>query len=180
MNEKTFKVLFEIYKSREPLYLREIVKKTRLPYGTVQNIVNRNIDLFNSKISGKNKYFSFADSIENRYLFKQIEIENTAQFIKKNLKLKPFLAGISQLKRPILIFGSYAQNKNTKNSDIDLLIISNKKIKLPLYLFKNKIHSIYISKKQINNFKKETLYTEIKNNHIIISYFDFFLKEVFE
>ena len=178
MNEKEFKVLFELYRSDKPIYFRDIVKRTDLAYGTVQGIINKNKSLFNICTEGKNKYFSLKDNIDNKYLFYQLEMEQTRTFIIKNPKLRPFVEKISQLNIPALVFGSFAKGTANKDSDLDLLIISSEK-DIPDQLCPYKIHKIIINPKNISNLKKEALYEEIMKDHVIISGFDLFMTEVF-
>ena len=179
MNEKEFKVFFEIYNSDKALYLRDIVKRTNMPYGTVQGIINKNKYLFDIKIEGKNKYFSFRNNISNKYLFHQIEIERTKVFIQKNPRLRPFIEKMQELKTPFLVFGSFAKDTACKNSDLDLLFISGKK-ETPDHLCPIEIHKIFINPKKISELKKEALYREIIKEHVIIFGYDLFLTEVFE
>ena len=177
MNEKEFKVINALYENKS-LYLREIAKKTALPYGTVQKILERNKEIIESREEGKNKYFSLKNILENKYLIQQLEIEKTKLFIKKNTKLVPFWQKLSEENLPILIFGSFAKNNQDKNSDIDLLIISEIEIKLPSHLTTHKLHSITLKSEKIKQLKIESLFKEIKTNHIILSGFEFFLQEV--
>ncbi len=179
MNEKEFKVFFEIYNSDKALYLRDIVKRTNMPYGTVQGIINKNKYLFDIKIEGENKYFSFRNNISNKYLFHQIEIERTKVFIQKNPRLRPFIEKMQELKTPFLVFGSFAKDTACKNSDLNLLFISGKK-ETPDHLCPIEIHKIFINPKKISELKKEALYREIIKEHVIIFGYDLFLTEVFE
>lgn len=78
MNEKEFKVFKEIHESQS-IYLRDVVKNTKLPYGTVQGIINRNLDLFDCSIVGKQKYFSFNKSDKAISILKQINLMNSEE-----------------------------------------------------------------------------------------------------
>jgi predicted nucleotidyltransferase len=180
MNEKKFKVLDIICQSKNTIHLRGIVKGLSLPYGTVQGIINKNLNLFETKVIGKNKYFSLKKNLNYRYLIQEIEIGKTKNFIEKHKFYEKFFIELINLKLPIIIFGSYAKSLEDENSDLDLLIFTeNKNIKLPDYIFPNEIHSVKINPKNIDDFKKEVLYKEILENHIIIYGFDYFLNEVF-
>ena len=72
MNEKEF-VTFRAIAENQPIYLRDVVKTTKLPYGTVQGIINRNLDLFTVKIVGRQKYFCFADTDKVMSVLEQLE-----------------------------------------------------------------------------------------------------------
>lgn len=180
MNEKEFKIFYKIYSSQKPLYLRDIVEKTNLAYGTVQGIINRNIELFNIVEEGRNKYFSFKQNLDHLYLKTILEIENTRIFIKKYKNLKQFILEIKKLNLPILIFGSFSKGNINKNSDLDIIIFSDNEIKLPEHLSLYKLHVINVKLKEISKFKNEILYKEILKSHIIISGFEFILTEVLE
>ena len=118
------------------------------------------------------------DNIDNKYLFYQLEMEQTRTFIIKNPKLRPFVEKIFQLNIPALVFGSFAKGTANKDSDLDLLIISSEK-DIPEQLCPYKVHKIFIDQKNIGNLKKEALYEEIMKDHVIISGFDLFMTEVF-
>ena len=157
MNYLEFRIFSIIYNSPEPLYLREIVKKSNLSYGTVQSILNRNIKLFNIKLSGKNKYFSFNKNINTFFLFQQIESEKMRQFIIKKPELAPFIESCRKLSIPIVIFGSFSKGNPKKDSDLDMLIISSRDTKLPEHLSIYKLHKIFIKPENLPEFLSKAL-----------------------
>ena len=72
---------------------------------------------------------------------------------------------------PIIVFGSFAKFSPNQNSDLDLLIISEKGLKLPFHLLSFKLHQIHLTE---NTFLKalkeqENLIKEIEANHIILN-----------
>jgi predicted nucleotidyltransferase len=179
MNVLEFNIFSVIYGCNEPIHLREIVRRSKLSYGTVQAILNKNIKLFDTKISGKNKHFSFRSTTENKFLFIQIEAEKTRDFLKKNNNLIPFIENTLKLDVLIIIFGSFVQGKNTKKSDLDILLIAEKDVELPEHLCPYKIHKIFVKPVNLPVFKKEALYSEIIYNHLIVSNIDHCLNKVF-
>lgn len=178
MNYLEFNVFSLIFNSPEPLYLREIVNKSRLSYGTVQSILNRNMTLFNTRSSGKNKYFSFKKNINTFFLFQKIESEKMRQFIIKKPELAPFIESCRKLSVPIVLFGSFAKGDAKKDSDIDMLIISNKEIKLPEHLSIYKVHKIFVTPENLPEFKQQVLYKELRYNHLIICNMDYCIDKV--
>ena len=59
---------------------------------------------------------------------------------------------------------------------MDILLVSDQKIKLPYHLLPNKVHEIQISENNfIKSFKmKETLIKKIQEIHIILNNYSFF------
>lgn len=180
MNEKEFKVFNTIYSSQKPLYFRAIVNTTKLAYGTVQGILNKNKSLFHITTEGKNKYFFLKKNSSNLYLIYQIEAEKTRQFLKKHVEMTAFFEKLILLKVPIIIFGSFAKGCEKKDSDLDLLIISEKALELPSYLSTYELHPIYVKPSLINEFKKEALYSQVRKAHIVLNGIDYMLNEVLE
>ena len=78
-----------------------------------------------------------------------------------------------------MIFGSYAKGYNKKDSDLDILILDNKKYNL------NKIKTKYNLKVQLLQLTKQQFKKGLKNkenfpqevlyNHIIIQNYEFFV-----
>lgn len=170
------------YKVR--FYLRETSKLSKIPLKTCQNTL-KNLEeskILKSKIEGKNKYFTLnLDNIKTKYYLQQSEIYKTDLFIEKYPQFKIFLKSFNS-NLPLIVFGSFAKFLADKNSDLDLLIISNKEIKLPLHLISFKIHQIKISEKIFLKSieKKENLIKEIEENHIILNNHSFYVNIMWE
>ncbi len=154
-------------------YLRQISKLAKLPLKTCQNVLialeqNR---ILKSKVEGKNKYFSLnLENIQTKSILLQAEIYKTDIFLEKYSQFKTFL---KELKNsiPIIIFGSFAKLTANKDSDLDLLIISEKEQKLPFHLLSYNVHEVNLSE---NSFikavkKQETLIKEIEEKHIVLN-----------
>jgi predicted nucleotidyltransferase len=164
------------YKSR--YYLREISKLSKLPLKTCQNtLLNlEKAKILKSRIEGKNKYFSLnLENIKTKSYLQQTEIYQTDLFMEKYPQFKTFLKSL-QTNAPIIIFGSFAKFTADKNSDLDLLIISDKELKLPFHLLPFKPHQINMLEKTflkaIN--QQEDLIKEIEKNHIILNNHSFY------
>ena len=165
------------YKTR--FYLRQISKLAKLSLKTSQNVLN-NLEknkILNSKIEGKNKYFNLnLNNIKTKSYLLQAEIYETDRFLENYNEFKIFLKSINT-NIPIIVFGSFAKFKADKNSDLDLLVISEKEQKLPFHLLSHKIHQINLSESSfIKAIKeKEILIKEIEENHIILNNHSFYI-----
>jgi len=165
------------YKTR--FYLREISKLTKIPLKTCQNVL-KNLETFKvlkSKTEGKNKYFSLnLENIKTKSYLLQAEIYKTDVFLEKYPQIKVFLKSL-KTNAPIIVFGSFARLSADKNSDLDLLIISEKEIKLPFHLLSFKPHQINLTEKTLFKSIKEQedLIKEIEENHIIINNHSFYI-----
>jgi len=165
------------YKAR--FYLRQISKLSKLPLKTCQNALAEleNAKILKSKIEGKNKYFSLnLENIKTKSYLQQAEIYKTDLFIEKYHPFRMFLKSL-KTNTPIIVFGSFAKFKADKNSDLDLLIISNKESKLPFHLLPFRPHKINMTEKTFLKAIKqqEDLIKEIEENHIILNNHSFYV-----
>ncbi len=165
-------------------YLRQINKLAELPLKTCQNVLailekNR---ILKSKVEGKNKYFSLnLDNIQTKSILLQAEIYKTDMFLERYSQFNIFLKEITN-NIPLIIFGSFAKLTANKNSDLDLLIISEKEQKLPYHLLPHKVHEINLSETSLKKAVKEqeTLIKEIEENHIILNNHSFYVNIMWE
>jgi len=165
------------YKAR--FYLREISKLSKLPLKTCQNtLINlEKVKVLKSKIEGKNKYFSLnLENIKTKSYLQQAEIYRTDFFIEKQSHFKMFLKSL-KITAPIIVFGSFAKFTADKDSDLDLLIISDKELKLPFHLLPLKPHQINMPEKTFLKAieQQENLIKEIEENHIILNNHSFYI-----
>lgn len=161
-------------------YLREISKLTKIPLKTVQttlNILEKN-SILKSKTIGKNKYFRLnLDNIQTKHYLLQAEIYKTSLFVDKYPLFKTFMKKIN-LNEAIILFGSFAKFSANKDSDSDILVISNTgRVILPVHLLPYKIHEINMSEvtfmKSIE--KQDALLKEIEENHVILNGHSFYV-----
>ncbi len=160
-------------------YLREISNLSKLPLKTCQNtLLNlEKAKILKSKIEGKNKYFFLnLENIKTKFSLLKSEIYKTDLFIERYPQFKMFLKSLKAT-TPIIVFGSFAKFKADKDSDLDLLIISDKKLKLPFHLLPFKPHQISLSEetflKAVDN--QEDLIKEVEENHIILNNHSFYV-----
>lgn len=160
-------------------YLREISKLARLPLKTTQNLTaylekNR---IMKGSMRGKNKYFKLnLDNVKTKLYLIQTELHKTALFTDKYPVFKPFMKGI-RTNTPLIVFGSFAEFKADKASDLDLLVISKEKQALPFYLLPYNVHLIELSETSFVKAleKKEALVGEVGEKHIILNNHSFFV-----
>lgn len=169
-------------KYNKRIYLREISRLSKLALKTCQNTIKKLEEnkILKSEIEGKNKYFSLnTENINTKFALLQTEIYETSKFIHKHPEFKIFLKSIKN-NNPILIFGSYAKSTENKNSDIDILIIKNKKIDLQLELLIPEIHKIELNEKLFYKAIKEeeNIMQEIEENHIILNNHSFYVNSM--
>lgn len=164
---------------RTRFYLREISKLSELPLKTCQNALAEleKANILKSKIEGKNKYFYLnLENIKTKSYLLQAEIYQTDIFIEKYPQFKMFLKSLKTT-TPIIVFGSFAKLTADKDSDLDLLIISEKELKLPFHLLPFKPHQINLTEKSFLKALKEQedLIKEIEENHIILNNHSFYV-----
>ena len=165
------------YKIR--FYLREISKLSKLPLKTCQNtLLNlEKAKILKSRTEGKNKYFSLnLENIKTKSYLQQTEIYQTDLFLEEYPQFKMFLKSL-KTNAPIIVFGSFAKFTADKNSDLDLLIISDKELNLPFHLLPSKPHQINMPEKTFLKAieQQENLIKEIEENHIILNNHSFYV-----
>jgi len=174
------KIVSMFIKNKEPKTIREISKNISSNYKITHTATTRLIkkNILNSKTIGKStlcnlnpKYFGIeiyqAESKRKYEILRNKNINLLHQEIIKNANTHLFI---------LLLFGSYANGKNTKSSDIDLLFISNnsqfeQRISEILALLPLKIHSFFFSEpefKLMKDSKENNVVKEALSNHIIL------------
>ncbi len=157
-------------------YLREISRLAKLPLKSVQHAVGslEKIKILRSSIQGKNKYFSLnLNNIQSKLYLLQAEIYKTQLFLEKYPQSKTFVKGLADMQ--IIVFGSFAKFSAEKDSDMDLLVISEEE--MPSHLLPYKIHEVRLSEKSFMKAlgKQETLIKEIEENHVILNNHSFYI-----
>lgn len=178
--------IIALYRSnyKAQFYLRQISKLSKLPLKTAQNVL-ANLEksrILKSRIEGKNKYFSLnLDNIQTKSYLLQAEIYKTDVFLETYPHFKTFLKSVN-INVPIIIFGSFAKLSANKDSDVDLLIISEKEQKLPFHLLPYKVHQVNLSEKSFSKALKqqENLIKEIEENHIILNNHSFYINMMWD
>lgn len=164
---------------------REVSQKSSLSYGTIYNYLNdlEKRKFLSSKKAGKSTMFKpNMSNLELLKYFEILEIRNTREFLQAHKKEKKMLDSILKNQEEIRLaslFGSFAREEHVKESDIDLLVVGNKK-KLEEEINK-KCKDFGITKgkeinpvfTQVNEFrrgihKKDKFYKELWKDRVIL------------
>jgi len=152
---------------------------------------NSTKELIKKEYISKDEHNLIKINIENIQDLAYIESLKSESFLNKNKNIKIFLDELTKKTDYffiLLIFGSYASNKQTKNSDIDILIILNSQEKAEKEeKFLNREADIYLNKHHIitlgiENIKemlkdnKINVFKETLDNHIILYGAEHYLK----
>ena len=155
------KILKSIYQN--PTYMfhvRELARITKLNPNTIINITDK---LKKQKIIIKGKHKSMVEiraNIEDINFIRMKKIYNLGQIYKAGLV--DFLIEYYDNPESIILFGSYSRGEDIEKSDIDLVIITNKKEIPNFTLFETKLRR----KLHILNFKREDISDELYRNLI--------------
>lgn len=133
-----YKKILEILSKEKTLHLRDIAKKASLNENSAYRFLNNlsNQKILSSQKIGNMKFFSLNKN-KNTFLILTalaIEKQENIHHLRKTA-IKTFLENLPEEPIFVIVFGSTAKQTYTKNSDIDLLLISNKKINVqkPIY-----------------------------------------------
>ena len=154
------KVLKYLIENKEPTSIKSISDAIKTDYkNTFTTIKTLEPLISKQKLSNLN-LITLAPAPEIEIL--QTEQKRTEEFLLKNKKIKFIQEDIEELNYPFIIgiiFGSYAKNTNTKNSDIDLCVICDNEEN------KNKIYekiSIQSLKIELHEFTIEEFISMLK------------------
>jgi predicted nucleotidyltransferase len=170
-----FKILKLLIENKTESYtIREISRNLKIDYKNTYESIKQLEDSININKRGNANYISFKPVLTS-------EVFNVETERKRNIlsKIKLIYKDLKSFENPLfisIIFGSYAKNKETKNSDVDICIIHDneeeaKKIlrilsihnKLEIHLFN------YIEFINMIKLKEFNVGHEIKNSGIILS-----------
>ncbi len=191
ITQTTLKIL-RLYASdyKKSFHMREIARKTSVDVKTIQLQLQRleKSNVVSSTRKGKNKEFSLKRDVITHYYMVMAECFVTAVFIQKNFLIKKILAELtSYVDGTLVLFGSYANGTFTKQSDIDLFIVGDKKIDTKIVLnlsdmINKDINIKYANKQQfLNNLSNnDPLAKEVVLKHIILKGADNFCQMMWE
>lgn len=125
--------------------------------------------ILQSHYEGKNKLFGWNKN--NKQIVRQfiLAIENlrTIEFYQQNTIVKQIIDKIYPcIKGSIILFGSFADNSQTSNSDIDLLFIGKYDTQEINEICK--LYNVAISIKHMKKYESNTLTKEVQKKHILI------------
>jgi DNA polymerase sigma len=133
MTQTTLKII-ALYRNnyKKSLHLREIARETKVDVKAVQLQLQKleSMNVLSSNVRGRNKEYTLNQSnIITKYFLSMAEAFTAITYTQKNFTLKKIINQLDpKISDPIILFGSFAKNTQTKESDIDLLIITDKKI----------------------------------------------------
>lgn len=148
--EKILKLLLE--NKDELLSIRTISQKCEINYKSAYNAIEslKEEKLIEIKTSQKTKFCNLTNNFSP--LLYKVEYDRKEEFVQKN-KLRPLLNTLENIQKEhvTLLFGSFAKGTQNKNSDVDLLIITDyeKEINQELNILPLDIHTTFIT---INEF----------------------------
>lgn len=156
-------------------HLRQIAKELEMNHMTIKRALDLMVkeNILNVKEEGKNNVFSIKNSLEAKNAVLAAEIFKLNKFIKRHPELKREILELKKIPSIVVIFGSYAKEAETKDSDIDIFIettdikIKNTASKL------NEKFSVKIGIYDKNNL----LIKEVEKNHIIVKGFEEFYEK---
>lgn len=163
-------------------HLREIARKINKTHSTVKNHISKLKIIEEEKKENASYYFLKKNHYTPYFLSfgelnKTINSSDLVTLMSKNLTIK---------NSKILIFGSVAKNKKNPN-DIDLLIINGDEEVFKSVKEFEKTIGINIQLINMSNLlfeekvkSKDILIKEMIKNHIILSGFDYFVREFME
>ncbi|MEA3343099.1 MAG: nucleotidyltransferase domain-containing protein [archaeon] len=132
INQTTLKIL-ALYRDnyKISLHLREIARRTKVDVKAVQLQLKRLecANILSCALRGKNKeYYLNLNNVCVKYYMTMAEAFFTVNFIDKNFQIKKVISEIGKkIDGIVLLFGSFAKGYATKESDIDIFVITAKK-----------------------------------------------------
>jgi len=129
--DKIYKAYFESKKNR--LYFNEIKEISKLSDSSLANTLNKLVkdSILHQEKTKSNTFYRIKDKKLFVLKFSEIAIKEFNNLnIGVKVPLRNFLKNISREIYTIVLFGSASRKEEKKDSDIDLLIITNKKIDL--------------------------------------------------
>jgi len=185
--------IINLLSDKKRLTINQISLELKESYSFVNRTVNKMLAdnlLLKEKIGHS---FLCSLNIENdktKILMSLDEVNKKQESLKKNKELKlitdEMLSKIKNNVISVAIFGSYAKNIQTKESDIDIFILAKKKfsttglVKEIHSKYGKEISPIVITEKQLKSRKNKPIITEIAKYHIILIGFENFINVIFE
>ena len=180
INHTTLKIL-SLYRAdyNRSLHLREISRQTKVDVKAVQLQLKRleKINVVSSVLKGRNKEYSLnlGNSITKYYMI-MAETFASIIYLRKNFLIKKTVSEIGNLvEGTMVLFGSFARGQATKESDMDIFVISDKKIPMSTVREAGRLigRTISIKSTSREHFmkgveEKDPLISEVVSNHIIL------------
>ena len=184
INQTTLKIL-GLFRNdyKTSFYLREIARNVHIDAKAVGLQLNRleKVNIVKSLQKGKNKEHTLnLNNFLTLYYLVLAETFTTLEYLNRNFEIKKLVGETNEkMGKTAILFGSFAKESMTKESDIDLLIIDNEKSDLTILkelgnLLSREVNVKLMSEEQFTNglIVKDPLVQEIATNHIILKGID--------
>lgn len=178
---------------RQPgIRLGEIVAQARVSVQTAMRVLSellalravREETLKGGKRIIVRRFYPYLESEEGRILFSAAELEKRKAFLAKNPRLRgPLGELVRELPQiaSIVVFGSFARDSQTRESDLDLLFLVKKKPKkehvrnVVERCFITFNHEVSLKMMTFKEFRESPLSESILRDHVLVRGIDFFL-----
>lgn len=184
INQTTLKIL-GLFRNdyKTSFYLREIARNVHVDAKAVGLQLNRleQVNIVKSLQKGKNKEHTLnLNNFLTLYYLILAETFTTLEYLNRNFEIKKLVRETTEkIGKTAILFGSFAKENMTKESDIDILIIDNEKSDMIILkelgnLLSREVNVALMSEEQFTNglVIKDPLVQEIAANHIILKGID--------
>jgi len=186
INQTTLRIL-GLYASdyKKSLHLREIARETKVDVKAVQlqlkRLEKRNI--FSSITKGRNReyYLNLSNSISKYYMI-LAETFASLSYLGKNFLIKKVIDEIgNHIEGTIILFGSFAKGEASETSDIDLFVVTEKRLDRSIFMKAGNLISreTTVRSSTRRQFLKglengDALVREVISNHVVLKGIDQF------
>jgi len=180
INQTTLKLL-GLYRSNytTSFHVREAARKTRIDVKAIQLQLKmlEKINVASSTQKGRNKEYSLnLNNYLAKYYMILAETFASITYLSKNFEVKKLISEIGdKIGDSVLLFGSFAKGEMTQESDIDLLVIGDRKPDLDAVREAGRLMGREISVKSTTEEKflegltnSDPLMLEVATNHVIL------------
>ena len=181
--DNKYKIMLFLAKKNESYTLLELSKQVKIPYTTLLRIVKELNDVTSTEVKGKSNLIQIKWNEITTAMLTVASFEEKKEFLKKHPLIKKIA---EQTHETTLVFGSYAKGTQTKNSDIDLMIINPKGDKninfhnLEL-LYDIKINPMFFTKKEFELMlqdEEENVAKQALKDHVLLYGFKEFWEDL--
>ncbi|NWG09879.1 MAG: nucleotidyltransferase domain-containing protein [Nitrososphaerales archaeon] len=186
INQTTLKIL-GLYNNdyRRSLHLREIARETKVDVKAIQLQLKRleKMDVLSSVFKGRNKEYcpNLSNSITKYYMI-LAETFSSINYLTRNFLIKKTVNEIrDKIEGAIILFGSFAKGEATEESDVDLFILTDRKLDRNALVEAGSLIGRVISVKSSNKKRfleglksNDPLVREVVSNHILLKGIDDF------